>query len=500
MSDRTYIAIDLKSFYASVECMDRNLDPMTTNLVVADESRTEKTICLAVSPSLKAHGIPGRARLFEVIQRVRAVNADRRHRAPRGQFTGKSASAPELQANPALELDYVVAVPRMARYMEVSAKIYSVYLKYVSPDDIHVYSIDEVFIDATSYLKLYKLTARDFAMKMIREVLQTTGITATAGIGPNMFLCKIAMDIEAKHIQADKDGVRIAELTEHSYREKMWSHRPLTDFWRVGKGYASKLEAAGMYTMGDVARMSVKNEDLLYRMFGINAELLIDHAWGWEPCSIADIKSYRPENSSISSGQVLQDPYEHDKAKLVVREMTDILALALVEKRIVTDQLTLNIAYDVLNLTDPERRQKYTGAIKTDSYGRQAPKDAHGSINLPRHTSSAKIIIDHMIQLFDRVTDPALLVRKITIGANHILNENDVPEEVQEQPDLFADHEALEKQKAAEDAELAKERRLQDALLSIKKQFGKNAVLKAMSLQDGATAKDRNQQVGGHKA
>jgi DNA polymerase V len=319
MSDRAYIAIDLKSFYASVECIDRQLDPMTTNLVVADKSRTEKTICLAVSPSLKAHGIPGRARLFEVIQRVRAVNADRRQKAPGRQFSGKSANAPELQANPSLELDYVVAVPRMARYMEVSAKIYSVYLKYVSPDDIHVYSIDEVFIDATSYLKLYKLTARDFAMKLIQDVLRSTGITATAGIGSNIYLCKIAMDIEAKHIQSDKDGVRIVELDERSYREKMWSHRPLTDFWRVGKGYASKLEAAGMYTMGDVARMSVKNEDLLYRMFGINAELLIDHAWGWEPCTIADIKSYKPENNSISSGQVLQDPYEHDKARLVVR-------------------------------------------------------------------------------------------------------------------------------------------------------------------------------------
>ena len=492
MTARVYIAIDLKSFYASVECVERGLDPLTTNLVVADESRTEKTICLAVSPSLKAHGIPGRARLFEVIQRVRAVNAERRHRAPGRQFSGKSANAPELQANPALELDYVVAVPRMARYIEVSSQIYGIYLKYVSPDDIHVYSIDEVFIDATSYLKLYKLSAHDFTMKLIREVLANTGITATAGIGTNLYLAKIAMDIVAKHIPADKDGVRIAELDEQSYREKMWSHRPLTDFWRVGKGYASKLEAA--------ARMSVKNEDLLYRMFGINAELLIDHAWGWEPCTIADIKSYRPENSSVSSGQVLQDPYEHDKARLVAMEMTDILALDLVEKRIVTDQLTLNIAYDVLNLTDPERRQKYTGPIKNDSYGRQAPKDAHGSINLPRHTSSSKIIIDHMMQLFDRVVDPNLLVRKITIGANHILNEGDVPEEVQEQPDLFADHEALAKQKAAEDAELVKERRLQDALLSIKKQFGKNAVLKAMSLQEGATAKDRNQQVGGHKA
>lgn len=500
MPDRTYIAIDLKSFYASVECMDRNLDPMTTNLVVADESRTEKTICLAVSPSLKAHGIPGRARLFEVIQRVRAVNAERRHRAPGRQFSGKSANAPELQANPALELDYVVAVPRMARYIEVSSQIYGIYLKYVSPDDIHVYSIDEVFIDATSYLKLYKLSAHDFTMKLIREVLANTGITATAGIGTNLYLAKIAMDIVAKHIPADKDGVRIAELDEQSYREKLWTHRPLTDFWRVGKGYAGKLEAAGMFTMGDVARMSLRNEDLLYKLFGINAELLIDHAWGWEPCTIADIKSYRPENSSVSSGQVLQDPYEHDKARLVVMEMTDILALDLVEKRIVTDQLTLNIAYDVLNLTDPERRRKYTGSIKTDSYGRQAPKDAHGSINLPRHTSSSKIIIEHMMQLFDRIIDPNLLVRKITIGANHILNESDVPEDILEQPDLFADHEALAKQKAAEDAEFAKERRLQDALLSIKKQFGKNAVLKAMSLQDGATAKDRNQQVGGHKA
>ena len=500
MTDRTYIAIDLKSFYASVECMDRQLDPLTTNLVVADESRTEKTICLAVSPSLKAHGIPGRARLFEVIQRVRQVNAERRHRAPRGQFTGKSASAPELQANPALELDYVIAVPRMGRYMEVSAKIYSVYLKYVSPDDIHVYSIDEVFIDATSYLKLYKLSAREFAMKIIRDVLQTTGITATAGIGSNLYLCKIAMDIEAKHIPADKDGVRIAELNERSYREKLWSHRPLTDFWRVGRGYASRLESAGMYTMGDVARMSVKNEDLLYRMFGINAELLIDHAWGWEPCTTADIKSYKPENNSISSGQVLQDPYEHDKARLVVMEMTDILALDLVEKRIVTDQLVLTIAYDVLNLTDPERRQRYTGPIKTDSYGRQAPKDAHGSINLGRHTSSAKIIMEHMLQLFDRITNPDLLVRKITIGANHVLNENDVPAvSTQEQPDLFTDYAALEKQQQAENAELEKERRLQQALLQIKKQFGKNAVLKAMSLQDGATAKERNQQVGGHK-
>lgn len=499
MPDRTYIAIDLKSFYASVECMDRNLDPMTTNLVVADESRTEKTICLAVSPSLKFHGIPGRARLFEVIQRVRAVNAERRHRAPRGQFSGKSANAPDLQANPALELGYVVAVPRMARYMEVSAKIYSVYLKYVSPDDIHVYSIDEVFIDATSYLKLYKLTAREFAMKMIRDVLQTTGITATAGIGPNMYLCKIAMDIEAKHIQADKDGVRIAELDEQSYREKMWSHRPLTDFWRVGKGYASKLEAAGMYTMGDVARMSVKNEDLLYRMFGINAELLIDHAWGWEPVTIAEIKAYKPESNSISSGQVLQEPYEFVKGKLVAREMTDQLVLDLVEKHLVTDQLVLTVGYDASNLTDSDRRMRYAGPVRIDHYGRPVPKEAHGSINLDRHTSSGRIITEAMMKLFDRCVDPNLLVRRITVVAAHVLNEKDVPAAPEEQPDLFTDYEALEKQKAAEQAELDKEKRLQQAVLNIKKRMGANAILKGMNLEEGATGKSRNEQIGGHR-
>ena len=499
MTDRTYIAIDLKSFYASVECMDRQLDPMTTNLVVADESRTEKTICLAVSPSLKARKIPGRARLFEVVQRVREVNAERRQKAPGRRFSGKSVNGPELLVNPALELDYVVAVPRMGRYMEVSSKIYSVYLKYVSPDDIHVYSIDEVFIDATSYLKLYKLSAHDFAMKVVRDVLKTTGITATAGIGSNLYLCKIAMDVMAKHIKADKDGVRIAELSEQTYREQLWHHRPLTDFWRVGKGYANKLKSAGMYTMGDVARMSVKNEDLLYRMFGVNAELLIDHAWGWEPCTIADIKNYCPESSSISSGQVLQDPYDYEEAKLVVREMTDLMALDLVAKRLVTDQLVLNIAYDVLNIADPERRTRYRGPIKTDSYGRLVPKDAHGSINLGRHTSSAKIIIDHMMELFDRIVDPDLLVRKITVTANHVMNENDAPEPAQEQPDLFTDFSALEKQQEAENAELEKERRLQEALLQIKKQFGKNSILKAMNLQEGATAKERNQQVGGHK-
>ena len=499
MPDRTYIAIDLKSFYASVECMDRNLDPMTTNLVVADESRTEKTICLAVSPSLKAHGIPGRARLFEVIQRVRAVNAERRHRAPGRQFSGKSANAPELQANPALELDYVVAVPRMARYIEVSSQIYGIYLKYVSPDDIHVYSIDEVFIDATPYLKLYKLSARDFAMKLIRDVLAATGITATAGIGTNLYLAKIAMDIVAKHIPADKDGVRIAELDEQSYREKLWTHRPLTDFWRVGHGYAARLESLGLRTMGDIARMSVKCEDILYRTFGINAELLIDHAWGWEPVTIAEIKAYKPENNSISSGQVLQEPYEFVKGKLVAREMTDQLVLDLVEKHLVTDQLVLTVGYDASNLTDSDRRMRYAGPVRIDHYGRPVPKEAHGSINLDRHTSSGRIITEAMMKLFDRCVDPNLLVRRITVVAAHVLNEKDVPAAPEEQPDLFTDYEALEKQKAAEQAELDKEKRLQQAVLNIKKRMGANAILKGMNLEEGATGKARNEQIGGHR-
>ena len=491
MTDRTYIAIDLKSFYASVECMDRNLDPMTTNLVVADESRTEKTICLAVSPSLKSHKIPGRARLFEVVQRVRAVNADRRHRAPRGQFTGKSVNAPELQANPALELDYVVAVPRMARYMEVSAKIYSVYLKYVSPDDIHVYSIDEVFIDATPYLKLYKLSARDFAMKLIREVLAATGITATAGIGTNLYLAKIAMDIVAKHIPADKDGVRIAELDEHSYRRDLWTHRPLTDFWRVGHGYAAKLESHGMYTMGDVARMSLRNEELLYRLFGVNAELLIDHAWGWEPCTIADIKSYKPENSSISSGQVLQEPYDFNKGRLVVLEMTDMLSLSLVEKKLVTDQIVLTIGYDAAD-------KSYRGEVVTDRYGRQIPKSAHGSSKLGRQTASSKIITEAMLNLFDRIVNPELQIRRITVVANHVIGENEVkPQGDFKQPDLFAD---FEEQEEVEQEELEKEKRLQLAIIDIKKKFGKNALLKGMNLMEGATTKERNNQIGGHKA
>ena len=500
MPEKAYIAIDLKSFYASVECVDLHLDPLTTNLVVADESRTEKTICLAVSPSLKACGIPGRARLFEVVQKVREVNAQRRYHAPGHKFAGKSSNAPELNANPALELDYIVAMPRMARYMEISSQIYGIYLKYVAPEHIHVYSIDEVFIDATQYLKLYKLTAREFTMKLIQDVLHTTGITATAGIGTNLYLCKIAMDIVAKHIPADKDGVRIAELDEQSFRRELWKHQPLTDFWRIGHGYANKLNSIGLCTMGDVARMSVQNEDVLYRMFGINAELLIDHAWGWEPCTIAEIKAYKPESNSLSSGQVLKEPYDFDKARLVTMEMIDALVLDLVEKHLITDQLVLNIGYDIMNLTDAQRQQEYSGPVTTDRYGRQVPKETHGSINLGRQTSSAKIIVDAMMELFDRVVNPRLLIRRINVVANHLVNEVQVSEKTAPaQPDLFTDYEALEKQEAAERAELEKEKRLQQAILDIKKKLGKNAVLKGMNLLDGATAKERNEQIGGHR-
>lgn len=497
MTSRTYIAIDLKSFYASVECADLHLDPLTTNLVVADESRTEKTICLAVSPSLKANGVPGRARLFEVVQKVREVNAQRRYHAPGHKFAGKSSNASELKANPALELDYIVAMPRMARYMEVSAQIYGIYLKFVSPDDIHVYSIDEVFIDATQYLRLYNLTAREFTMKLVQEVLKATGITATAGIGTNLYLCKIAMDIVAKHIPADKDGVRIAELDEQSFRRELWTHQPLTDFWRIGHGYANKLNSIGLRTMGDVARMSVQNEDVLYRMFGINAELLIDHAWGWEPCTIAEIKAYKPESNSISSGQVLQEPYTFEKARTVTREMADQLALDLVEKRLVTVQLVLTVGYDIASLSG----RNYSGPVTTDHYGRQIPKDAHGSINLERQTSSGMIIVTALMELFDRIVNPQLLVRRLTVVANHVIDENKVKEVTPDyQMDLFTDYEALEKQQESEQQELAKEKRLQDAILKIKKQFGKNSVLKGMNFMDGATGKDRNEQIGGHKA
>ena len=502
MKERTYIAIDLKSFYASVECRERGLDPMDTNLVVADESRTDKTICLAVTPSLKSYGISGRGRLFEVKQRVKEANDRRRHNAPGRRLEGSSHFFSQLRANPRLAIDFIIAPPRMAYYMEYSTRIYQVYMKYVAPEDIVVYSIDEVFMDVTDYLNTYKLSPHDLAMKMILDVLETTGITATAGIGTNLFLCKVAMDIVAKHIPADENGVRIAELDEMSYREKLWTHQPLTDFWRVGRGYAKKLEENGMFTMGDVARCSVINEDLLYTLFGKNAELLIDHAWGWEPATIEAIKAYRPSTNSLGSGQVLHQPYEPEKAKLVLREMADLLVLDLVDKGLVTDQIVVTVGYDIENLTDPERSKKYHGAIVKDHYGRQIPKHAHGTANLDGHTSSTKKIMCAASDLFDRIVDKNLLVRRLNIVANHVLPEADAPKKNDgyEQLDFFTDYAALDAEQEKEKAELAREKKMQQALLTIKKKFGKNAILKGMNLEEGATAKDRNSQIGGHKA
>ena len=508
MANKAYIAIDLKSFYASVECVDRGLDPLDTNLVVADPTRTEKTICLAVSPSLKSYGIPGRARLFEAIQKVREVNAQRKYKAPGHSFSHESYFHSELIKDPSAELTFITAPPRMAHYMEVSTRIYNVYLKYIAPEDIHVYSIDEVFIDATDYLKTYGLTPRELAMKMVLDVLETTGITATAGIGTNLYLCKIAMDIYAKHCEPDKNGVRIAELDEMSYRRILWDHRPLTDFWRVGRGISKKLEEHGMYTMGDVARCSVGresdyyNEDLLYKLFGVNAELLIDHAWGWEPTTIEAIKAYRPSTNSISSGQVLHCPYEAEKARLVIREMTDLLVLDLVDKGLVTDQMVLTVGYDIENLTDPARRAKYRGRVETDPYGRQVPKQAHGSINLDGYTSSTRRIMRAVTELFDRIVDKNLLIRRMYVVANRVLREADAPKKRDDavQLDFFTDYAAEAEKQKAEDEALARERRIQSATLAIKKKYGKNALFKGMNLEEGATAKERNAQIGGHKA
>lgn len=507
MENRIYLAIDLKSFYASVECMERGLDPMTTNLVVADESRTEKTICLAVSPSLKSYGIPGRPRLFEVVQKMKEVNAARQRSAPERRFAGSSSEYNELKIRPDLAVDYIVAPPQMARYMEISTEIYNIYLKYIAPEDMHVYLIDEVFMDVTSYLNTYRLSARELAMKIIIDVLHTAGITATAGIGTNLYLCKVAMDIEAKYIPPDKNGVRIAELDEMSYRRKLWSHRPLTDFWRVGRGYANKLEQNGIFTMGDVARCSVGkhneyyNEDLLYKLFGVNVELLINHAWGWEPCTIADIKAYKPESNSIGSGQVLQYPYDFEKAKLVVKEMTDALVLDLVEKGLVTNQLTLTVGYDIENLTDLNRRKKYQGEVKTDRYERKIPKHAHGTANLEGYSSSTKQIMAAMLELFDRIVDKNLLIRRLNVTANRVIDEKSMPKPPQyQQMDFFTDYAAEQEKQKAEQAELAREKKIQEAMIDIKKKFGKNAVLKGTNLSEGATGKDRNNQIGGHKA
>ncbi len=497
---RTYIAIDLKSFYASVECVDRGLDPLTTNLVVADVSRTEKTICLAVSPSLKAYGIAGRARLFEVVQRVREVNNERK-RAAGWRMTGKSSNDLDLKAHSDLELDYIVAPPRMAHYIEVSTKVYEAYLKYIAPEDIHVYSIDEVFIDVTAYLGSYRMTAHDLAIKMIRDVLQQTGITATAGIGTNMYLAKVAMDIVAKKIPADKDGVRIAELDEMTYRQELWDFRPLTKFWRVGHGIAEKLAIYGIDTMGKVARTSVQNEGLLYRLFGVNAELLIDHAWGWEPCTMETVKAYRPETNSFSSGQVLQEPYTTKKARIVVQEMAEQAALDLVEKRLVTDQVILTVGYDIESLANPTIRKEYQGEVKTDWYGRQVPKHAHGSASLERQTSSTRLITEAVMEIFDRVVNKDLLVRRLNLTVNRVVEESTAKQNsTPQQLDLFTDYEALEKQQQEQQAALDKERRMQEAQLAIKRRFGKNAILKGLNFKDGATAKDRNKQIGGHKA
>lgn len=507
MENKTYLAIDLKSFYASAECMERGLDPMTTNLVVADESRTEKTICLAVSPSLKSFGIPGRPRLFEVVQKIKEVNILRQRKVFGRKFVGTSSDYTELQSHPELAVGYIVAPPQMARYMEISARIYEVYLKYIAPEDMHVYSIDEVFMDVSGYLKTYKMSARELAMKIILDVLKTTGITATAGIGSNLYLCKVAMDIEAKHIPPDKNGVRIAELDEMSYRRKLWSHRPLTDFWRVGNGYAKKLEQNGLFTMGDIARCSVGkatdfyNEDLLYNLFGVNAELLIDHAWGWEACTIADIKAYKPESNSIGSGQVLQCPYSFDKAKLVVKEMTDALVLDLVDKGLVTNQLTLTVGYDRENLNDPNHRKQYRGEVTKDRCGRNIPKHAHGTANLEGYSSSTKQIMDAMMELFDRIVDKDLSIRRLNITANRVIDKDSAPQKTKyQQIDFFTDYEAEQAESKAEQAKLEREKKVQETLIGIKKKFGKNAILKGTNLSEGATGKDRNNQIGGHKA
>lgn len=507
MENHIYISIDLKSFYASVECLERGLDPLTTNLVVADASRTEKTICLAVSPTLKAIGISGRARLFEVVQKVREENINRKRRAPNSKLEGASYDDVELKVNNRLALDYIAAPPRMVKYMEYSTRIYNIYLKYVAPEDIHVYSIDEVFMDVTNYLQTAKMSVREFAAHILKEVLHTVGITATAGIGTNLYLCKVAMDIVAKHIPEDENGVRIAYLDEMEYRKLLWSHKPLTDFWRVGRGYAKKLEENGLLTMGDVARCSIGrkneyyNEDLLYTLFGINAELLIDHAWGWEPCTIADIKEYKPTTNSIGSGQVLQSPYEYEQARIIVQEMTDLLILDLVDKGLVTDQLVLTIGYDIDNLKDPDRRKKYKGAVTTDQYGRQIPKHSHGTINLAGHSSSTKIILEAILELYNRIANPDLLIRRVNIAANHVVSESDSkPKEIFEQLDLFTDYEAKQKRKEEEEALLQREKKMQHAILDIKKKYGKNAILKGTNFEKGAMTRERNNQIGGHKA
>ncbi len=507
MKNRTYLAIDLKSFYASVECIERGYDPLITNLVVADPSRTEKTICLAVSPSLRAYGISSRARMFEVIQAVNKINAIRLQKIPEGRFISSSFDDIELKSKENLALDYIIAPPRMAHYIEYSTRIYNIYLKYIAPEDIHVYSIDEVFMDITNYLDTYNLSAHELTTKIILDILKTTGITATAGIGTNLYLSKIAMDIQAKRTTPDEKGVQIATLDEMTYRHLLWSHKPLTDFWRVGKGYAKKLQEQGLYTMGDIAKCSIGkktdyyNEDLLYDMFGVNAQLLIDHAWGWEPCTITDIKAYKPTTNSIGSGQVLQNPYTFEKAKLIVKEMADSLVLKLVDKGLVTDQLVLTVGYDTENLTNPKIKKTYKGSIKIDQYKRSIPKPAHGTVNLGRQSSSTKIILDALIRLYKDIVNKDLLIRRINITANNVIDEKTIQnKDKYEQLNLFTDYTIKDKEEAFEKVELIREKKIQKTIINIKKKYGKNAVLKGMNLEEGATSKERNRQIGGHKA
>lgn len=495
MSKKTYIAIDLKSFYASVECVERGLDPLSTNLLVADVSKTEKTICLAVTPSLKAHGISGRARLFEAIQQVKLANAQRKAKLRGKDFTGKSSDDKELKSNPYLAIDFIVASPRMALYRECSARIVDTYLKYVSYDDVFPYSIDEVFIDATHYLSTYKMTAHDFACMLIQDVLKTTGVTATAGIAENMYLCKVALDITAKHIPPNEDGVRIAKLDMMKYRRTLWEHRNLTDFWMVGNATARRLNQLGLYTMGDVARCSLTNEELLYKEFGKNAVYLIDQSWGREPVDIGSIKAYKPESTSLSSGQVLTRPYNFDETRIIVREMVDKLVLEIVEKGMLTDQIVLYVGYDIENLTDPERSRTYKGEIKTDHYGRKVPKHARGTVNMGKHTSSTKTITEKTLALFERIVDKKLLIRRLTITVNHLLNDNEVLSSSKaEQLTLFDTPDDIAKTKENE----AREKRMQRVVIDIKKRFGPNAILKGTSFQEGATARERNKSIGGH--
>lgn len=504
--ERAYIAIDLKSFYASVECAARGLNPLKTNLVVADESRTTKTICLAVSPSLKNMGVPGRPRLFEVVRLVKDINERRKFAAPGGRFSGSSTDEDELKSHPELAVDYIVAKPRMAEYMRVSTDIYKIYLKYVAPEDIFAYSVDEVFIDATGYLKAYGMSARDLAVTMIRDVLSETGITATAGIGTNLYLAKVAMDIVAKHMDADRDGVRIAGLDEAGYREKLWDHRPITDFWRVGRGYAKKLEAAGLFTMGDIARCSLGgpddfyNEDMLYKMFGVNAELLIDHAWGWEPAGMADVKAYVPEENSMGSGQVLSEPYTFKNARTVMREMAESLSYELVDKGLVTDQIVITVGYDASNLSG-SGAGAYGGAVATDHYGRAVPKHAHGTKNLAEPTSSATLITGAAVSLFDEIVNRELFIRRINVTANHVIPEGDIETADEfEQLDLFTDYDEKKRGEAERKEKLAGEKRRQKAVLDIRKKYGRNAILKGTDFEECATARERNEQIGGHKA